>query len=350
MQTKLDMSEPAPSLDPMEPSPREPARKVSALRRFYWLEEELAAAKRNSFGKSDPGFYEYERALEADEACAAILAPREPLRRSDGSRAASTLAREAATFAAKAHLLRAGRNASTSVQAIWEAFLGLPVAASLERSLGADFARAVGLVTADPLVPSAADPATAKADLAALRKLVAALVTPLDEASRLADAVRLRRVLRIGTTLALLVGVVVGAVFAVGVWMRGPNLALHKETSSSSTYRDQKSTKGAVDGIRKIHGFHTSEEENPWLTIDLGAAQTVGSVVVYNRADCCEDRAVPLVVETSLDGQQWTQVARRNKVFDRWKTSFPPTEARYVRLTAQKKTYLHLNEIEIYRR
>lgn len=350
------MSDPVPSLSQLEPhegaqlpEPRE-TRKVSALRRFFLLEEELESAKRGSFSKGDPGFYEYERAKEAEEVCAAVLAPREPLRRSDGSRAALSLAREAAAWAAKAHLSRSGRDPGTDLGALWESFLASPVAAQVERSLGQDFTKAIELVQAHPLEALAPAPATSKADLAATRKLVAALLTPLDEATRLANAVHLRRLLRIGTALALVLALTTASVLAIGAWLRGPNLALHKATASSSAYGNQRSTKGAVDGIRSTHGFHTDEEQNPWLSIDLGSVESIGSVVVHNRSDCCQDRAIPLVVETSLDGQQWTQVAKRQKSFSRWKASFPTTDARFVRLTVHKRTYLHLNEVEIYRR
>ena len=40
----------------------------------------------------------------------------------------------------------------------------------------------------------------------------------------------------------------------------------------------------------------TGGESNPWLSIDLGSATRVESVVVYNRASCCQDRLSPFEV------------------------------------------------------
>ena len=35
---------------------------------------------------------------------------------------------------------------------------------------------------------------------------------------------------------------------------------------------------------------HTAKEESPWLEVDLGAILPVGSVVIWNRLDCCRER------------------------------------------------------------
>ena len=50
--------------------------------------------------------------------------------------------------------------------------------------------------------------------------------------------------------------------------------------------------------------FHTTSSDHPWLEIDLGAEHLIRSVLVKNRADCCQKRALPLNVEI-LDGQSW---------------------------------------------
>jgi hypothetical protein len=71
-------------------------------------------------------------------------------------------------------------------------------------------------------------------------------------------------------------------------------------------------------------------------------------VVVYNRADCCQERAVPLKIEISPDNRQFRQVAERKQQFEKWKADFPPSNARYVRLTDLNAAAFHLSEVEVY--
>ncbi len=93
--------------------------------------------------------------------------------------------------------------------------------------------------------------------------------------------------------------------------------------------------------------FHTASEASPWVAFNLVTRMTVRSVTVQNRADCCRERAAPLVVEVSDDGAQWTEVARREEVFDEWVATFAPRTTRHVRLRALHTTSLHLTNVEI---
>ena len=94
--------------------------------------------------------------------------------------------------------------------------------------------------------------------------------------------------------------------------------------------------------------FHTNEELNPWFEIDFGRPRSVHRLSVENRKDCCQERAIPLVVEISLDRSKWHQVARRDSPFDSWEPSFSPAEARYVRLRVLRFTALHLEHVSVY--
>jgi hypothetical protein len=69
-------------------------------------------------------------------------------------------------------------------------------------------------------------------------------------------------------------------------------------------------------------------------------------VRVNNRFEN-SDRAVPLIVETSVDHNTWTEVARRNDDFDSWKATFPAARVRWVRLRVPRRTYLHLRGVRI---
>jgi len=93
--------------------------------------------------------------------------------------------------------------------------------------------------------------------------------------------------------------------------------------------------------------FHTNNEAEPWVVIDLGAVQRFHRIEVENRKDCCQDRAVPLVAEVSTDRKSWRQVARRDSDFSTWNAKFPRTSARYVRLRAPRTTYLHLDSVAV---
>jgi hypothetical protein len=74
----------------------------------------------------------------------------------------------------------------------------------------------------------------------------------------------------------------------------GPNLALGKHATQSSTY-------GMADAALAVDGntngdynagsvTHTSSKRNAWWEVDLGNSSPITSVVVWNRTDCCMDR------------------------------------------------------------
>ncbi|HVN77101.1 MAG TPA: discoidin domain-containing protein [Thermoanaerobaculaceae bacterium] len=123
-------------------------------------------------------------------------------------------------------------------------------------------------------------------------------------------------------------------------WNAG--LAEGKSWRSSSGLGDgaTSGTITAADG--ENYFFHTREERNPWLEIDLGASRQLRSVTVVNRLDCCGERAVPLVVEVGTEPDALAQVGRTNHVFKVWTARFTPRLARYVRLHVEGLAYLHL--------
>ena len=61
---------------------------------------------------------------------------------------------------------------------------------------------------------------------------------------------------------------------------------------------------GVVDGG---FGFHTARELQPWWQVDLGAAQDIARVVVYNRCNTAAERAREISILTSSDGHEWTR-------------------------------------------
>lgn len=93
--------------------------------------------------------------------------------------------------------------------------------------------------------------------------------------------------------------------------------------------------------------FQTAVEDAPSIEFDLGSTRGVAMVSVQNRLDCCQDWAVPMVVELSADRRQWVEVARRVEPFYFWDATFRRASARYVRLRVPRATSLHLGRVSI---
>ena len=115
---------------------------------------------------------------------------------------------------------------------------------------------------------------------------------------------------------------------------------------------------GAVDGVRNgLWGFHTALQENPWWQVDLGKSQPLASVVIWNRCDRQEQvRASRLIVLLSDDGKKWRKVYQHDGTLFNGFPDKKPLEvnveglkARFVRIQLPGKTYLHLDEVDVYR-
>lgn len=160
----------------------------------------------------------------------------------------------------------------------------------------------------------------------------------------------LSRALRVGLLILLVGGIGWGTV-AVREWMiELDNVARGKPWTTSSQYPTASCRSPAQKCPESpSFFFHTNDENQPWIEMDLGTIQRISSVKVDNREDCCSERAVPLLLEVSSDGKQWKQLARKNDVFTTWTAEFASVEARWVRLRLAKKGMLHLAGINIYK-
>ncbi|XP_078542753.1 uncharacterized protein LOC144828451 [Lissotriton helveticus] len=74
-----------------------------------------------------------------------------------------------------------------------------------------------------------------------------------------------------------------------------PNLALEGTASQSSQYPDLGLPSYPLNNNRNGNYYEkycsaTNGDMNPWWRLDLGQSQSIGSVVVVNRADCCPER------------------------------------------------------------
>ncbi len=145
----------------------------------------------------------------------------------------------------------------------------------------------------------------------------------------------------------------------------GENLALGRPTlqSSVSAFSNAPTTAedsaGAVNGNLKInYGFHTDEEDFPWWHVELERTAHIEAVVVYNRIEhpLLAQRAAPLSIQFSDDGVTWTTrftsaadaliegVEGKPLVWRPDQAEF----ARFVRLQVQRRSYLHLVEVQVF--
>lgn len=113
---------------------------------------------------------------------------------------------------------------------------------------------------------------------------------------------------------------------------------------------------GGCDGVKSGQwGFHTEFEDNPWWQVDLGARRDLDRVVVYNRCDGMAGRNSRIQVLVSDSGRDFQRVYQHNGTVFYGQTDQKPlvvrltgVSARFVRLALSGRSYLHLDEVEVY--
>ena len=141
----------------------------------------------------------------------------------------------------------------------------------------------------------------------------------------------------------------------------GPNLALGKPTSQSSTYQGSlasAASSSAVDGntdgnFQEGSVTATGDDVDAWWQVDLGSVQDVDSVVVWNRTECCGDRLSNFYVLISDDGTTFSPAAPSAPG---WYAGVAPARleltinqpARYVRVMLSGQNVLSLAEVQVF--
>lgn len=161
-----------------------------------------------------------------------------------------------------------------------------------------------------------------------------------------ADRDLLTRAARRGRAVYALLAVAVAVFVTFSVWVLREPWAQYEWSASSAIQGF--STTGKL-GFPGAYGllFHTKEEADPWVIVDLGSTRTIKSVLVKNRPDCCQHRGLPLQVEYAGDDRKFMLLDTRKERFQVWQASFAPVRARYVRLRVVGKNILHLHAIQI---
>lgn len=139
----------------------------------------------------------------------------------------------------------------------------------------------------------------------------------------------------------------------------GVNIALNKPAtqSSQSEFSRPNDAQGAVNGvIRGSYGFHTQRESCPWWQVDLGESLPLEEVIVFNRLDAASSRAYSFVLKLANEAGVFREVySRRGQPFggadgNPARIKLEGAVARFVRLELPNEDYLHLDEVEVYRR
>lgn len=323
-------------------------RAGSALRRLFWLDERVAEARRLCFSSGHAGYAEFDMARQAR---AGIVQIGET---SENNGAVLLLERIEVLSLLRTHLQRAGLP-QTGVASLstedWEQVRTLPRVLELWNELAT--AQQAALTTA--FGPDAErelislDNKNRRYLATALRKLAIGLSEPLEfEANRIGRVLFVRWA-RLGAAAVVMLGV---GIAGYGVYKKltaKPNIALHRPVTVSSQFPGEGLDHSLlVDGDPTNLGFHTNNGPGEWCTIDLGASKSISRVVVTNRADCCQDRANPINILVSNDGQNFRKVAERREQFDVWTADNLQANGRYVRIQHGSSGLLHLSEVEVY--
>ena len=185
--------------------------------------------------------------------------------------------------------------------------------------------------------------------LLSMRELTRAALAKLEEREARVKSLHRQRLWRIGTALALVLGVVCGVQAVRAARLQRSELAAGKSWRTSSNYGGGCTSPEQKCPENTGYFFHTRENErNPWIEFDLAGLRQISAVEVENREDCCSERALPLVLEISQDHRTWKAVARREADFSTWHASFDSVTARWVRLRVMKTSALHLHAVRIY--
>lgn len=141
------------------------------------------------------------------------------------------------------------------------------------------------------------------------------------------------------------------AVVLTGDPALGPNLALGKTATQSSTHEGREASR-AVDGntdgnYAKNTSACTTSQAQPWWQVDLGSVFAISAIALSNRSDTAADRLSNFFVRVSEDGSVWhsyhyekTAPARLVLEVNR--------PARYVKVQLSGVNYLTLAEVQVF--
>ncbi|MBZ2186326.1 MAG: PEP-CTERM sorting domain-containing protein [Bryobacter sp.] len=98
------------------------------------------------------------------------------------------------------------------------------------------------------------------------------------------------------------------------------------------------------------HIQHTEEEQDPWVQVLFNQTYSIQAFTLYNRQDCCQDRAKNTRFELLLGATSVWSLDLTNLVWPSYTGSFgsTPVNADRFRVTLLGTNALHLGEIEVF--
>ena len=115
----------------------------------------------------------------------------------------------------------------------------------------------------------------------------------------------------------------------VDIISEGGNVAPKAKLAHSSLYPGYP-PKNLVDGNMTTFA-HTQNGPHEWFLFDLGQRMSIDKVVIWNRRDCCHDRARDIQVQLSNDGITWISGPKiRAKDAHFWRHQYIPGEPGFV--------------------
>lgn len=115
-------------------------------------------------------------------------------------------------------------------------------------------------------------------------------------------------------------------------------------TATASTEKEPAAK--AIDGDGTTR-WQAELNDDEWLQVDLGRVNTVNTVKINWEAAYAEKYEI----QVSKDGERWTTVAKENGLVGEITSSFPATQARYVRMQGVKRGTAYgysIYEMEVY--
>jgi hypothetical protein len=141
------------------------------------------------------------------------------------------------------------------------------------------------------------------------------------------------------------------------------NLALGKPVQQSSTDYGgdvRRAVDGNTDGNYGGNSVsHTAGQAQPWWQVDLGAAQGIRNIRIWNRTDCCAERLAKfyvLVSDYPFPSGDLNAILRHPGVWNYYQDAVAGRttditvnrNGRYVRVQLSGTNYLHLAEVEVF--
>jgi hypothetical protein len=309
--------------------------------REYFLLRNAIDACRGQLASDGTNAADLARAEAAFSAAMRLLSPADPLPAAPSPYLALLLLREAAFWAFRS-LKIPGDTLEAQIAEAPAALL-----ASLAEA-GEPQARARSLLLGSGREEALRPGEELERDARETTEIVRALVGEAAGPQRRLERLLFLRAIRSGVALGLLAGALGLAIWGLSRLTRPPELLAGKAWRASSSYKNYNPRTRVVDGNSTEIFFHTGEEINPWVEFDLARPEKVKSFAIQNRSDCCSERAVPLVIEVSQDRERWKEVARKNEDFSLWTGKIGPQDARFVRVRALRKTWLHLENVRVW--